>query len=174
MVKAIAMRKFGFMLRITAQPDIEIQLEADRLNGETTSADLKKLGEGSYHLIRNGKTYRLEVLEADFLTKSFQIRVNGQAYDLHASDQYDLLLEQLGMDIHAEEVISNIQAPMPGLVLSVDVAVGDAIEKGQAVLVLEAMKMENVIKSPGAGIIKSLAVKPGDAVEKNQVLLELE
>jgi biotin carboxyl carrier protein len=63
---------------------------------------------------------------------------------------------------------------MPGMVLSVSVAEGQQVQKGDPLLVLEAMKMENVIKSPGEGTVKSIAVKAGAAVEKNALLIRFE
>ncbi|HSH65835.1 MAG TPA: acetyl-CoA carboxylase biotin carboxyl carrier protein subunit, partial [Bacteroidia bacterium] len=68
--------------------------------------------------------------------------------------------------------INEIKAPMPGLVLDIRVNEGDSIQKGDAVIVLEAMKMENIIKSPVDGTIKKINVKKGLAVEKNQVLVQ--
>lgn len=66
-----------------------------------------------------------------------------------------------------------IRAPMPGLVLRIPVAVGDAVAAGQGVLVLEAMKMENEIKAAGPGVVAAIPVQPGQAVEKGQVLLQM-
>ena len=60
---------------------------------------------------------------------------------------------------------------MPGLVRNVNINVGDLIKKGDSLIILEAMKMENVLKSPIDGIISELGVKPGESVEKNQILL---
>ena len=83
----------------------------------------------------------------------------------------DLLLESMGLDQVKSKKINEIKAPMPGLVLRSIVAVGDTVAKGDSLLVLEAMKMENVIKSPGEGTIAKILVEKGQAVEKNQVLL---
>ena len=63
---------------------------------------------------------------------------------------------------------------MPGLVLDIPVEVGQEVEKGEGVLILEAMKMENVIKSAGVGTIKAIHIKQGEAVEKGQLLIEME
>ena len=64
-------------------------------------------------------------------------------------------------------------APMPGLVVRINVEAGDPIRAGQPLVVMEAMKMENVIKSPGAGKVKAIRVKIREAVEKNAVLIEM-
>jgi biotin carboxyl carrier protein len=74
----------------------------------------------------------------------------------------------------ASRKVNEIKAPMPGLVLNVDVSEGDEITKDQQVLVLEAMKMENVLKAPGNGVVKAVNANQGDKVEKNQVLVTLE
>ena len=67
-----------------------------------------------------------------------------------------------------------IRAPMPGLVVKVEVAVGDAVEEGQGMAIVEAMKMENELRAEGAGVVSSIHVAPGDTVAKDEVLIELE
>ncbi len=79
----------------------------------------------------------------------------------------------MGIDITAGKKVNYIKAPMPGLVLNVAVAEGQAIKKGDPILVLEAMKMENVIKAPADGAIRKISVNKGDKVEKNQVMVSL-
>ena len=86
----------------------------------------------------------------------------------------DLLLEKMGMSAASLNKVANIKSPMPGLVLEVKVEVGDSVENGTPLLILEAMKMENIIKSTGDGIVKAINIKQGQAVEKNEVLLEME
>ena len=72
------------------------------------------------------------------------------------------------------QVVKDIKAPMPGLVLQISVGPGDTVEKGDPLLILEAMKMENVLKAPGSGTVKKVSVNQGQAVEKNQLLIEME
>jgi biotin carboxyl carrier protein len=78
----------------------------------------------------------------------------------------------LGLDNLQSAKVAELKAPMPGLVLSILVKEGDEIKKGDNLLVLEAMKMENIIKSPADVTIKSIRIKPSDKVEKNQVLIQ--
>ncbi len=75
------------------------------------------------------------------------------------------------MDSLNSSKVNEVKAPMPGLVLDIRVSEGDEVKKGDPILVLEAMKMENIIKSPTDGVIKKINVKKGLAVEKNQVLI---
>jgi biotin carboxyl carrier protein len=90
---------------------------------------------------------------------------------MQMTDQFDELLHQLGMDNLNTAKVSEIKAPMPGLVLRILASEGEEVQKGGNLLVLEAMKMENIIKAPADVIIKSVKVNPGDKVEKNQVMM---
>jgi biotin carboxyl carrier protein len=82
------------------------------------------------------------------------------------------LLEKMGISAANAGKVNNIKAPMPGLIITLKVAVGDTVKAGDQLLILEAMKMENILKSPGDGVVKKIKVKKGDSVEKNQVLIE--
>jgi biotin carboxyl carrier protein len=101
------------------------------------------------------------------------ILVNGVKQEVNIKDKYDNLLSELGMDKMLSTKANIVKAPMPGLVLRIIAKEGDAVKKGDAILVLEAMKMENVIKADGEGIIKRICVSEKQAVEKNTVLVEL-
>jgi biotin carboxyl carrier protein len=124
-----------------------------------------------FHIIKDHQSYMVEVIKADKTEKNFTIRVNGNKYQLDVKDKFDELLKSLGFDNLNARKVNEIKAPMPGLVLDLRVNEGDTIKKGDPVLVLEAMKMENIIKSPVDGVVKKINVKKGVAVEKNQVLI---
>lgn len=115
-----------------------------------------------------------EVIDANYAEKAFTIRINENQYVVNVKDRFDLLLDQMGMSGAASAKVNHIKAPMPGKVLEVKVTAGDTVQKGDSVLILEAMKMENVIKAPGAGKVKTVKVNQGESVEKNQVLIEFE
>lgn len=142
-----------------------------QINGEHFEADLSKLSSSLYHVLHNKASYNTEVVSFDAAEKTAVIKVNGNQYTLTARDQFDLLLDQLGMSDLNSVKISDIKAPMPGLVLSVFVKSGDEVKKGDNLFILEAMKMENIIKAPADGLIKSVKIVPGDKVEKNQILI---
>jgi biotin carboxyl carrier protein len=138
------------------------------------SLDLVALpGNEIFHLVRNHKTYAIEVLEKNIAEKTLVLRINGRTYLAQAEDELDKLLKQLGMSASSSTKVNNIKAPMPGLILQVLVTEGQTIQKGDSVLILEAMKMENVIKSPGDGVVKTVKVQQGAPVDKNQILIEL-
>ena len=129
-------------------------------------------GVNTYTLIENNKVYTLELLDID--GKNVTISINGRKESYEIKDSLDLLVDQLGLAVTSNEKVDSVIAPMPGLVLKLMVNSGEEVEEGQPLLILEAMKMENVIKSPTAGIIKSIDVEVGAAVEKKKVLITFE
>lgn len=144
------------------------------LNEKDFDLDLITVKDGSFHLIKGNRSYNLEVLKANYDEKSFEIKVNGGTYELKVQDKFDLLLESMGMSNMNAAKVSELKAPMPGLVLDIKVNVGTEIAKGDPLLVLEAMKMENIIKSPTDGVVKDIKVETSKAVEKNEILIEFE
>ena len=142
------------------------------VNGSTLDWDIKKIEDRTYHIIKDGKSYSLELISVNYEEKSLQVKLDHKVTTLIIKDRYDLLLEKLGMNNTASHKIIDIKAPMPGLIFDIKVQVGDLVKKGDPVLVLEAMKMENILKSPGDGEVKEIKVKKGASVEKNQVLIQ--
>lgn len=136
--------------------------------------DIVKISDTRYHVIWNHRSFTLEILESDRAGKAFRFMINGKLYHTTAKDQLDMLLDGMGMNKTSANKLNHLKAPMPGLIQSIAVQEGDEVNKGDNLLVLVAMKMENVIKSPGTGIVKSLKITPGQIVEKNEVLLEFQ
>ncbi|MCP4440027.1 MAG: biotin/lipoyl-binding protein [Aureispira sp.] len=134
--------------------------------------DLLEVKEGYFHIVQNNKSYTASVLEANHEDKTFKIRINQEVYSIELKDKFDLLVEKLGLTNMNAQKANDVKAPMPGLVLDVLVKEGDEVAKGDSVLILEAMKMENVIKAAGDGVVQKISVDKGAAVEKNQVLVE--
>jgi|SRR6185503_4504943 len=141
------------------------------INGEKIQADVRRLNATSLHIINNLKSYNAEVVSFSADDKTAVIRVNTNLYTVSAKDQFDLLLEQLGLNLLNGTKISEMKAPMPGMVLKIFVSEGAEVKKGDNLFVLDAMKMENIIKAPADVVIKSVKIKPGDKVEKNQILM---
>lgn len=162
------------MLKIKVNGKYDFQIEKNVLKSKEIHPDIIQIKDKHFHILLENKSYSAEVVSADFFAKKFLIKVNGNNYSVEAKDKFDELLKQLGMDNLSSAKINEIKAPMPGLVLKVLTKEGDEIKKGDSVLILEAMKMENVLKSPGEGKVKSLKAKAGDKVEKNQVLVVFE
>lgn len=151
--------------------DIEIASKVLKVDGSVIDINAAKLSDTSVHVIYQNKSYNIELVSADKAEKKSVIKVNGTLYHVAIQDQYDLLLKQLGLDAAMTSKVQDIKAPMPGLVINVMVEVGQEVNKGDNLLVLEAMKMENIIKSPAPGRVKKITVSKGDKVEKNEILL---
>jgi len=153
---------------------VAIENNTISIDGKPTEIDIVHIYQQKYHVIDDSKSYNIEVINADFANKVFNINVNGNEYTINLEDELDILLEQMGMSTHGSDKMDNVLAPMPGLVLNVFVEVGQEVQKGDNLLVLEAMKMENIIKATGTGKVKNIVVNQKQAVDKNQLLIEME
>lgn len=142
------------------------------LNGEVVAADIVPVGSSGYHIIYNLQSYNAEVMTFDKTLKTAQIRVNTGIYSVTAKDQFDLLLEKMGLNNQDSTTLRELKAPMPGMVLSVFVKVGDKVVKGDNLFTLEAMKMENIIKATIDATVKAIKIEPADKVVKGQILLQ--
>ena len=162
----------------TYNSEFEIELDSDgiagKVNGNAFELDVQPQGTKSFHVLSNNKGYTVEVFDVNFEEKSLTLLVNGNKYPISVKDDFDLLLDKLGMSSMNTQKVNEIKAPMPGLIIGIKVEVGDSVAKGDSILVLEAMKMENILKSPTDGIVKSININQGDAVEKNHVLISFE
>jgi biotin carboxyl carrier protein len=141
------------------------------INGGVVNADIKQLNDASYHIINQLKSYNAEVVSFNSTDKTAEIKVNNNLYTIAVKDQFDVLLEKLGLNNLNSTRVSEVKAPMPGLVLKVFVNEGSEVKKGDNLFILEAMKMENIIKATADVTVKTVKIKPGDKVEKGQVLL---
>ena len=129
---------------------------------------------GLISILYNGKSYTAIIESTDRKTKEVILRVNGQQYKINIQEPIDLLLKNMGMDLRSMQKAEPVKAPMPGMVLKVLVTAGQQINKGDALIILEAMKMENILKATAPATVKSIKVGERTAVEKGAVLIELE
>ena len=162
------------MIKATINGKKEFTVEGTNLNGTVVDWDLIEVRENTFHIIKDSKSYNATLISFNAEEKTMVLNVNGNDYEISIKDKNDLLLQQLGISAKTSSAVQFIKAPMPGLIINVSVNVGDEVKKGDTLLILEAMKMENVIKSPRDGKIKKVSVELRKAVEKNQVMLEFE
>lgn len=144
------------------------------INNSPVAIDFKRIDDKRFHLIYNQQSFSAELININQAEKKMKIKVNQNIYYLDIRDQFDELLKNLGLEGLNSSKIKEIKAPMPGLVLKIVAKEGDELKKGDNLLVLEAMKMENMIKAPADIKIKKIMVKEGDKVDKNQILLSLD
>ncbi len=141
---------------------------------ESSSWDWKPIGEGVFDVRMGQRNLRVELVNGPDAQGHVLVRVNGVERQLQVLDRQKLLLDSLGMNSAESGVEMEVFAPMPGKVLSVEVSNNETVEEGQALLVLEAMKMENVIRAPRSGVIASVDASAGQAVEKGAALVTYE
>lgn len=141
---------------------------------ELNHIKVSNLDNNAFHVVSEQQVFHAKLVAADFLNKTYKFAINGNTYEVKLADEYDQLLAKLGFSSHQSAKVRHIKAPMPGLVLSIAVEAGQTVHKGDSLLILEAMKMENIIKSPNDGVIKKITVTKGAAVDKGEVLLEFE
>lgn len=146
-----------------------IELDKGELNVKIDDLEL-----GVYRVIGYGKDEIFEVIESNIDTKTLIIRYRHHIYELSFKNELDQVLDKMGIKRSFDALSTDIKAPMPGKVIDVIVKEGDSVKKGDAILILEAMKMENVLKSDADCTIKKVHVKSAESVEKNQVLVELD
>jgi len=162
-----------YNIKVNNKHDFEVDRKGDSLlvNDNTINADVKQLNDLLYHIINDNGSYNAEVVSFNREAKTAEIKVNNNIYTIAAKDKFDVLLDKMGLSNLMTAKVSEIKAPMPGLVLKVLVEEGTEVKKGENLFVLEAMKMENIIKAPADVTIKTIKIKPGDKVEKGQILM---
>jgi biotin carboxyl carrier protein len=134
---------------------------------------LKRTGD-EFRVHFENKTHKAELLELDMRAKQLTLLIDGKPYKVQIKDTFDKMVEKLGLNATKKHKAPEVVAPMPGMVLEILIKNGESVTEGQPVIILEAMKMENVLKAPGDGIVKVIKVKKGDPVDKKQVLIEME
>ena len=144
------------------------------VNPETLDdLDIVQIDKTHWQLLDDGISYHIELVSMDYPNRKMELAVNGEVFELAIDDRYARLIEQMGLSKEVAIEVKDIKAPMPGLVLKLNVKEGDSFQKDDPLLILEAMKMENIIKAPVDGVVAKVNVKVGESVEKGFVLLEL-
>jgi len=146
----------------------------DLSESDLKNFDAVRVEKNKFHVLKNNKPYKAEIVSADFLAKKYTIRLNNNTYEIAIEDALDIQIKSMGIERGRTKVVNAIKAPMPGLILEISVEVGQTVKENDPLLILEAMKMENSFLSPRNGIIKSIAVEKGNAVDKGQLLIEFE
>lgn len=166
------------MLKIKVNKDKIIEYKQENgqifIDNKPFVIDIKSLNNNQFHILKDNKSYNAELIHFDSELKLITLKIEGQKFTLEVKDRLDLLLDKMGINTTASIIIKDIKAPMPGLIIDIKVAEGEKVEKDQTIMILEAMKMENILKSPQHGIIKNIKVKKGQSVEKNQVLIQFD
>ena len=151
------------------------------VNGKKTngvSSDVKvdiiKLSDTEYRIQKGSKHLRAFLIRNDLRTKTSSWWINGYKYNVNSKSDLDEMLEKLGMDDGSKTKVNQIFAPMPGLVLEVKLSEGDVVAEGESAIILEAMKMENVMKAEQDGVVSKVHANIGESLTVDQILIEFE
>lgn len=155
---------------VSVDGNYEFQLQQK----DAESIDQANLSEGKTHLLHNQKSFSIEILKNDFFNRKYTVKVNGNSYKIAINTPLDQLIKEMGLSLGNDSAADEIHAPMPGIILEVNVSEGDTVKKGDFLCVLEAMKMENTLSAPRDGIIKSVNIAKGETVDKGKLLIEFE
>jgi acetyl/propionyl-CoA carboxylase alpha subunit len=167
-------KSFNVIVNDRKAKSISIGKGEIEVDGKTFDADISRISEKEMHVVRMNGSYNVRITAVHRREKTVTLVVNGTKYHVVLRDRLDDLLHSMGMDKATAHKVSEVKAPMPGLVLRVMAEAGKPIKKGEPLIVLEAMKMENILKSSADAVVKKVSVIKGDKVEKNQVLLVME
>lgn len=148
-----------------------IDAENNSVAGKKVDWDLEKSGHRKYSIIYKGKVFNAEVLLIDKDACQVSIKINGRVYNSTYADEYEQLLQKMGIGKSSNPSQPELKAPMPGMVIKVLATSGQQIKKGDPLLILEAMKMENIIKAASDCLVTAILIRAGDKVEKNQVIM---
>jgi len=140
------------------------------VDGNEFVVDGKKTGRASYSLIVDNRSFEIEV---DSVEDEYRVLVDGRNYHVHLVDERRIRVGDAQLDSQLQGR-QRVSVPMPGKVIAVLVAEGEVVEKGQGLVIVEAMKMENEVRSPIAGVVREIKVRPGEAVEGGAVLAFVE
>lgn len=158
------------LLKAKVNDVYDFEFEQDQIQ----NLDVQNTSSGAHHLLVNDKSVTSQIISSDFLKRSYTVKINNNIYTVQISNELDVLIKDMGLSLSASQVINEVKAPMPGMILDVMVKEGQEVKEGDNLLVLEAMKMENTIMAPRDAVIKSINVEKGKTVGKNEVLIEMD
>jgi len=154
--------------------EFNIEILDDRhikLNGETLEVDFVSVADQpAFSLLLGGKSFEAYVYPEE---GNLQVLMQGRSFSIIVEDEREKRLSVAGGSTVSESSEYLLRSPMPGLVISLPVSEGQEVKKGDVLLILESMKMQNELKSPREGILSRVKVKPGDNVEQRQILLSV-
>jgi biotin carboxyl carrier protein len=144
-----------------------------KINNDSFNFVIESENNDNYRIVKDGVEYDIDIISVNTETKSIQTLINGKSFEITLEDEFDAIVNKLGFKNKAKNTEKIVKAHMPGLIINIHVKNGDTVLKGQKILTLEAMKMENIIKATDTITIKEVKVKKGNTVEKNDILFDI-
>ena len=156
--------------------EVEVDLDGDvvTVDGSRSTAHLNEVEGTPVRMVTIGDEVHRVVARRGATRGRYTLWLDGFRYDVEALDERTRTIRALSGAGKEASGPAPLIAPMPGMIVRISVAVGDAVQAGQGLIVMEAMKMENELRAATAGTVKAILASVGTAVEKGALLLELE
>jgi pyruvate carboxylase subunit B len=152
--------------------EVELRDDGLVLDGEHLAADISTLpGSDRQHLRMDGRSLALFARRVE---SGWAVEFEGRLFNVVVEDERTRHIRELASHVAPVETSRELRAPMPGLIVRLEVGEGDEVDAGDGLVVMEAMKMENELRADFPGRVASIEVQVGQAVERDEVLLRLE
>lgn len=154
----------------------EVLLDGDGVHadGANVEAHVEEIDGTPVRLVRIGSEIHRVIVRRGSARGAYTLWLDGHRFDLEALDERTRAIRELSGSPTGPTGPAPLRAPMPGLIVRVNVQAGDTVQAGQGLVVMEAMKMENELRAQAAGRVRAVTAEPGTAVEKGALLIELE
>ncbi|MFI5229005.1 MAG: acetyl-CoA carboxylase biotin carboxyl carrier protein subunit [Gemmatimonadales bacterium] len=164
-----------YLVRIDGEEhEVVLDMDGVRLDGREVAAHVAPVDGTPVRLVTIGREVHRVVVRRGIAAGSYTLWLGGFRFEVEALDERTRAIRDLSAKSAGPAGPAPLIAPMPGLVVRVAVQAGDAVQAGQGLVVMEAMKMENELRAPAAGRVRAVHATPGSAVEKGTLLIELE
>ncbi len=155
--------------------DVQVVTGKDvSVNGVPVDIEFVKSATNSFKMRMNGVEKDADLVKLDKENKLVIVRIEGKKFAVQIKEPVDLMLDKLGINSKSTKKVNNLKAPMPGLVIKILAEQGKHYKAGDALMILEAMKMENVFKAAADVTIKAIEITERQTVEKGQILMVFE
>ncbi len=138
---------------------------------EISEIPLQRINDHQFYLLHKNRNFSFQLLSINLELNLVELKFNNRILQIQITGPVQQLIQTLGYHSNKAKHSDALLAPMPGVVLDILTSCGSQIEKGDPLIVLEAMKMENILRASHSGVIKEIFVVKGDKVEKNKILI---
>lgn len=154
--------------------EVDVTGETVTLDGHGSLAHVEEIEGTPVRVVTIGSEVHRVIVRRGSTRGAYTLWVDGFRFDGEALDERTRTIRDITAVSAKASGPAPVVAPMPGLIVRVSASVGDSVQAGQGMIVMEAMKMENELRAPAAGTVRAVHVAPGKAVEKGMVLVEFD
>ncbi len=161
-------------MKKTFKVNVNNEFDFNITEDEIQSINSISKNDTNFHILHQNQSLEATIVNADFFNKMYTVNVEGTNFNITIEDDLATLIKEMGLSLGTAKQVNSVKAPMPGLIIDINVVEGQEINENDALIIVEAMKMENTLMAPRNGVIKKINVVKGDAVDKGALLIELE